>query len=109
MYRLTKEEDVKMRRNAITSAYKKTNSNIKKRIDIKGKQIMKNVYKEISDLMDINRKKTCFITLKDQKENFLNNSTVRLLNPAKNELGRISKAILDNSQQGLCTSLNINR
>ena len=70
MYRLTKEEDVKMRRNAITSAYKKTNSNIKKRIDIKGKQIMKNVYKEISDLMDISRKKTCFITLKTRKRTF---------------------------------------
>ena len=36
---------------------------------------MKNVYKEISDRMDINRKKTCFITLKDQKENFLKYST----------------------------------
>ena len=43
MYRLTREEYVKMRKNAITSTHKKTNSNIKKRIDIKGKQIMENV------------------------------------------------------------------
>ena len=42
--------------------------------------------------MDINSKNT----LKDHKENFLNNPTVRLKNPAKNELGRISKARLDN-------------
>ena len=108
MYRLTKEEYVKMRRNAITSTYKKTNSNIKKRIDIKGKQIMENVDKEILDRMDINSKNTCFITLKDHKENFLNNPTVRLINPAKNELGRIRKAILDNISKRLCTRLNIN-
>ena len=45
MYRLTREEYVKMRKNAITSTHKKTNSNIKKRIDIKGKQIMENADK----------------------------------------------------------------
>ena len=45
--------------------------------------------------MFINGKNNCFITLKDHKENFLNNPKTRLLNPAKNELGRISKVILD--------------
>ena len=83
MYRLTKEEYVKMRRNAKTSTYKEANSNIKKRINIKGKQIMGNVDKETLDRMDINSKSNCFITLKDNKENFLNNPTVRLINPAK--------------------------
>ena len=61
-----------MRRNAITSTYKITNSNIKKRIDIKGKQIMVNVDKKILDQMNINSKKTCFITLKDHKVNHTN-------------------------------------
>ena len=51
-----------MRRNAITSTTKKANSNIKKRIDIKGKQIMEYVDKEILDRLDINSKNTCFIT-----------------------------------------------
>ena len=83
MYRLAKEEYVKMRRNAIISTFKKTNSNIKKRIDIKGKQLMENVDKEILDRKDINSKNTCFITLKGHKENFLNNPIVRLINPAK--------------------------
>ena len=70
---------------------------------------MENVDKRILDRMDINSKNTCFITLKDHKENFLNNPTVRLINPAKNELGRISKAILDHINKRLCTSLNINQ
>ena len=54
MYRLRKEKYVKMRRNAITSTYKKANNNITKRIDILGKQIMENVDKEILDRMNIN-------------------------------------------------------
>ena len=49
IYRLTKEKYVKMRRNAITPTYKKANSSINKRINIKGKQIMENVDKEILD------------------------------------------------------------
>ena len=59
-----------MRRNAITSTYKKTNTNIKKRMYIKGKQIMENADKEILERMDINSKNTCFITLTDHKGNF---------------------------------------
>ena len=37
----------------------------------------------------------CFLTLKDHKNNFANNPQVRLINPANNELGRISKVALD--------------
>ena len=88
---------------------KKTNSNIKKRINMKGKQVMENVDKETLDRMDINSKNTCFITLKDHRENFLNNPTVRMINPTKNELGRISNTILDNISKRLCTRLNINQ
>ena len=33
--------------------------------------------------------------IKDHKVNFANNTQVRLINPAKNGLGRISKVILD--------------
>ena len=96
MYRITKEEYNKMRRNAITSTYKKANENIKKRINEKGKEIVKKSFDNIIDRMDINAESNCFITIKDHKENFLNNPKVRLIYPAKNELGRISKTILDN-------------
>ena len=37
-----------------------------------------------------------FITLKDHKDNFVNKPTCRLINPAKSEIGRISKQILEN-------------
>ena len=41
MYRITKEEYNKMRRNAITSTYKKANENIKKRINENEKKSLK--------------------------------------------------------------------
>ena len=37
-----------------------------------------------------------FITLKDHKDSFDNKPTCRLINPAKSEIGRISKQILEN-------------
>ena len=62
-------------------------------INSQGKNILEN--KEVIKRMFINGKQNCFITLKDHKSKFQNNPTVRLLNPAKSELGRISKTILD--------------
>ena len=59
--------------------------------------------------MFVNGKQDCFITLKDHKPNFQNNPTVRLLNPAKNELSRISKTILDKINENLYNSLYLNQ
>ena len=109
MYRLTKEEYNKMRRNAITSTYKKANGNIKKRINEKGKETVKKSFDNIIDRMDVNAESNCFITIKDHKENFLNHPKVRLINPAKNELGRISKTILDNINMKLFETTKINQ
>ena len=54
-------------------------------------------------------KQNCFITFKDHKPNFKNNPTVRLLNPVKNELGRISKTVLDKIYVNLRNSLHLNQ
>ena len=72
-----------------------------------GKRILKD--HRIVDRVDINGENNCFITLKDHKENFGNNPTTRLINPAKNELGRISKVILEKINTQLRTSLNLNQ
>ena len=54
---------------------------------------MKN--KEALHQLDINEESNYFFTLKDHKENFQNNPTVRLINHAKNEIGIIIKITLD--------------
>ena len=69
------------------------NSNIKKKVNAAGKQVLHN--NKVLKRMQTNGENNCFISLKDHKENFQNNPTVRLINPAKNELGKISKIILD--------------
>jgi hypothetical protein len=52
--------------------------------------------------------KDAFVTLKDHKENFETNPKCRLINPAKSELGKISKIVLDdiNTQIRNATGLN---
>ena len=107
MYRLTKEEHNKLLRNAITSKYKKTNTKIKDKINKKVKEILKN--KEVLHRLDINEESNYFFTLKDHKENFQNNPTARLINPAKNEIGRITKAILDKINSSLVKQLKVNQ
>ena len=61
------------------------------------------------DRLQINSTNNCFITLKDHKENLENHPTVRLINPAKNELGRLSKQILENKKKHLDSILQINQ
>ena len=75
--------------NAITSKYKKASKNIKKQINIDGKQILKN--REVLNQLEINGENNSFTTLKYHKENFNNNPTVRLINPAKNEFGVLAR------------------
>ena len=93
MYRLEKGEYEKLLHDSITTTYKKASSKLESKINTAGKKFAKDA--KILDKMEINAKNDCFITLKDHKENFLNNLKTRLINSAKNETGRISKVILD--------------
>ena len=92
MYRLSKEEHEELLTNAITSNYKKANNSIKKKINMTGKQILKN--NKILNRLEINGENNYVFTLKAQKDNFANNPQVRLINPGKNKPGRRSKVIL---------------
>ena len=107
LYRLIKAEYDHMINNAITLKYKEASNNIKKQINIDGKQILKN--REVLNRLEINGENNRFITLKDHKENFNNNPTVRLINPAKNGLGRISKTILDTANENIQEAMDLNQ
>ena len=98
-----------MCRNAITSTYKKANGNIKERINEKGKKIVTKSFHNIIDRMDVNDESPCFITIKDHKENLLNQTQVRLISTAQNELGRLSKTILDNINMKLFEATKISQ
>ena len=107
VYKVPKEQYEKLLSNAITTSYKKVSKKTQDHINNQGKNILKKM--EVIKRMFVHGKQNCFITLKDHKPNFQNNPTVRLLNPAKNELGRISKTILDKINVNLCDSLHLNQ
>ena len=106
MYRLTKEQYDKLIMNSITSTYKKANSSIKKRINKTGINLMRD---KVIKRIETNEEGNSFITIKDYKENFDNHPTVRLINPAKNELGRISKLILDKINKKISQKFDLNQ
>ena len=59
--------------------------------------------------MFVNGKENYFIMLYKHKSNLQHKPTIQLLNPAKNELGRISKTILDNISVNLWNLLYVNQ
>ena len=69
--------------------YNKANAKIKDKIAKKEKENLKN--KELLNQIDINGESNCFFKHKDLKENFQNNPTVRLINPAKKKLEELAK------------------
>ncbi|MCP4482402.1 MAG: hypothetical protein GY817_06445, partial [bacterium] len=107
MYKVDKEEYGRILQNSVTATYKKADDNIKNTINYSGRKILKD--NPIIQRMNVNAENSCFITMKDHKENFANNPTTRLINPAKNELGRISKVILEKITTQVRTKLNLNQ
>lgn len=57
---------------------------------------------------ELNGTGNCFITLKNDKTNLINNPITRLIKPAKNDIVRISKEILDRINSLLCSNFKVN-
>ena len=81
MYRLSKDEYCRLRTNAVTATYKKASNKLKEKVDKAGLKFAKKA--GVGDRMEVNGTNNCFVTLKDHKDNFENNPTTRLINPAK--------------------------
>ena len=91
----------------ITKAYKKVTPKTTNPIEVKAKSVAKKL--DLEDRVNITAKREAFITLKDHKPNFVNNPTCRLINPAKSEIGKISKQILDRIKTNIVTKLRLNQ
>ena len=77
----------------ITKAYKKANSDCFTTTEAEAKAIATEL--KLDDRISISAKREAFVTLKDHKPNFNNNPACQLINPAKSEIGKVSKQILD--------------
>ena len=92
-YKVDTDSYQKLLRDNITKSYKLADENIYDDINTEAREIAAKL--DIDDRVEILAKKQAFITLKDHKENFLNNPTCRLINPTKSEIGKVSKQLLD--------------
>ena len=91
MYRLDKKQYRRLLQNAVTATCKKSNKLKERKINCEGIKYAKEA--NILDKVEVNGTANCFVTLKDHKANFLNHPTTRLINSAKNEIGRICSII----------------
>ena len=78
--------------NNITKDYMKTTPQTVTDINNEAKTIATSL--ELANRIEEYGDGTAFITLKDHKENFLNDPKFRLINPAKSQMGKISKQLL---------------
>ena len=106
IYQLEKGKYYHLLQNAVTTTYKKSNKEKARRINCKGIKYAKEA--NILDTVEVNGTANCFIALADHKVNLLNLPTRRLINPAKKEIRRTSKQILDQINSKLCETLKIN-
>ena len=63
----------------------------------------------IDDRIEKIQETEAYITIKDHKKGFPNNSSFRLINPSKSDIGRISKKILDKINQRAIQETKVNQ
>lgn len=91
-YKLSKADYDELLQKNICKTYKKANNNTATNINVEAKHIASKL--GIGDRVESMANKEAYVTLKDHKPNFTNNPTCRLINPAKSELGHVSKSLL---------------
>ena len=106
IYKMSKEQYEKLLRDNITNTYKKAHSQAKEDVDREAFQIASKL--KLDDRIDKLAENNAFITIKDHKDDFPNVVKCRLINPAKTEIGKISRHTLQqiNANIRIKTGLN---
>ncbi|PFX13891.1 G-protein coupled receptor 64 [Stylophora pistillata] len=106
-YELSKAQHDKLLHNSITTSYRKSNANTADSINEEAKRIFTNL--NLADRTERIATKQAFISLKDHKDNFDNKPSCRLFDPAKTDLGNVSKSILDKVNNSIRTKTSFNQ
>ena len=89
----------------VTKDYKKVPEKKLSQVNKKAENIMEK-YK-LSDRIDVYKQQECYVTIKDHKEDFPARIKNRLINPAKSQLGKASKVILDRINQNIRSTTSL--
>ena len=92
LYEIEKGKYKQMMFKEVVKNYKKAPPDIEKELNSEAKMLAHRL--GIVDRVGKYNTKNCFITIKDHKSNFQTNPECRLINPAKTQIGRVSKIIV---------------
>ena len=92
LYELSGDHCEKLLHDNITQTYQKTCYQTKKKIVREAKKFAKPL--GLDERMECYSEQSVFITLKDHKANFKNNTKCRVINPSKSEVGLVSNYYL---------------
>ena len=104
-YWMDQEEYSKSLDNAITKEYKKGKEEELNKVNEEAAIIAK--YYEVEERAKPYGKSSAYVTIKDHKQDFISNRPVRLINPSKSEIGKISKIILDRINSNIRQNLKL--
>ena len=107
VYEVEASEYNKLLHSSITTHYKRSKDDTELEINREARDIVKDL--EIADRVDKLSKSECFITLKDHKKHFQDEPKVRLINPAKTNIGQISKIYLQEINEYILKQTNLNQ
>ena len=88
-YEISTENYNKLLLDNVTKSYKKAPETLENNINKEAKKITTNL--NLAGRIQNFTEKNAFVTLKDHKDNFLQNIPCRLINPAKTEIGKITQ------------------
>ena len=106
-YEMTKESHDKLYVENITKTYRKTDSSAYNEINEEAKSIAKDL--NLSKKVECLARSNAFITIKDHKDDFPNRPKCRLINPAKPELGKVSKFFIDKANKDIRNLTKVNQ
>ena len=93
LFQVVKEDYVKEMKDEITWKYRKANPQMICEVNKEAAKLTSKL--ELDDRIDALPEAEAFFTYKDHKSNFPERKELRLLNPSKSNVGKISKKILD--------------
>ena len=100
LYKVDKQDYQKLLKENITKEYQKSSETALEQTNYKASKIACDL--GLGNRMVIYTKPDCFITIKDHKESFTKGRIeCRLINPAKTNIGRVAKIILQNINEGI--------
>ena len=107
LYEANEAQYTKLLNDNITATYKRSDLHTRDTIDDEAKTLANSL--GLSDKMERFAERHAQVSLKDHKDNFRTNPKCRLINPAKSEMGRVSKVILANIISSVTDSTMLNQ